>query len=506
MYPINITHYFEATVDAYPDRIAVYEGDFSITFSEIYEQVLQVAAGISNRLAGKTGQIIAVCLPKCIDAVVANLAILYSGNAYMNLDVKNPEHRTRSIVGQTRPVLIIARDGSGPLLPEVKEVSCSLKTIRDLSTGYCRQQVLKLREQCIDTDLLCVINTSGSTGVPKAVALNHRSFIDFTESVCISGLVGDEEVVASLSPLVFDIFSFELCMLMAKGSSLVIVPESFAAFPVRLLELMVTRRVTFIFWVPTIMVNIANMDLLSKIALPDLKMVWFAGEVFPTAKFNYWRNMLPHTTFANFYGPIEITLDCVYYVVNRELLDDEPIPIGKPFRNTSILILNDKDEVASAGEEGELCVRGSSLAMGYYNNPEKTSSSFVQNPINPAYPELIYRTGDIVSYNTQGELVFRGRKDTLIKHMGYRIELTEIEHVVVNVLKLVANCCALYDSVNKIIVLAYEASAPVPEKELRQKIGNELPRYMVPGRYKHLLEMPRNTNGKIDRLTLSQCI
>ena len=130
----------------------------------------------------------------------------------------------------------------------------------------------------------------------------------------------------------------------------------------------------------------------------------------------------------------------------------------------------------------------------------------MQNPINLAYPELIYRTGDIVSYNKEGELVFRGRKDTLIKHMGYRIELTEIEHVVVNVLKLVANCCALYDSVNKIIVLAYEASAPVPEKDLRQKIGNELPRYMVPGRYKHLLEMPRNTNGKIDRLTLSQCI
>lgn len=506
MYPINITHYFEATIAAYPDRVAVYEGDLSVTFAEIYELVLQTAAGISQRINGKTGQIIAACLPKGIDAVVADLAILYSGNAYMNLDVKNPEQRTRSIVEQTQPVMIITREGVDPLLPEVQEVSCSLKAIRDLSTGYNKQDVLGLREQCIDTDLLCVINTSGSTGIPKAVALNHRSFIDFTESVCAAGLVDNNEVVASLSPLVFDIFSFELCMLMAKGSTLVIVPDSFAAFPVRLLELMATRHVTFLFWVPTIMVNIANMDLLSKISLPDIRMAWFAGEVFPTAKFNYWRNMLPKTTFANFYGPIEITLDCVYHVVDRDLQDDEPIPIGKPFRNTAILVLNENDEIALPSEEGELCIRGSSLAMGYYNNPEKTSAAFVQNPTNSAYPELIYRTGDIVSYNAHGELVFRGRKDTLIKHMGYRIELAEIEHVVVNTLKLVPNCCALYDAENKMIVLAYEAVSPLPEKDLRKQIGSMLPRYMVPGRYKHLLEMPRNTNGKIDRLALRQNI
>lgn len=221
--------------------------------------------------------------------------------------------------------------------------------------------------QCVDIDLLCLINTSGSTDTPKAVALPHRGFIDFTEAVCEAELVGEAEFVANLSPSIFDSFSFELCMLLAKGSTPVLVPESLAAFPVRLLELLAHRRASFLFWVPTIMVNIATMGLLDQVPLPDLKMIWFADEVFPTVKFNYWRKRLPQAIFANFYSPLEITLDCVYHIVRRELRDDEPIPIGKPFRNTSILVLNENDESIAPnhlGEEGELCVRGSSLALG----------------------------------------------------------------------------------------------------------------------------------------------
>ncbi len=504
MYPTHITHYFEITVAAHPDRVAVYDGERSITFQQFHERILCEAARISRRLGGKTGQIVAVLLPKSLDAVVADLAVLYSGNAYMNLDVKSPEQRTRAILAQTCPSLLIADGMPRPCCEDVPFFMLDAAQTR--LEHEEREAVLALRERCIDTDLLCLINTSGSTGTPKAVALNHRSFIDFTEAVMDAGLISDTEIVGSLSPVIFDIFSFELCMLMAKGSALVLIPDSLAAFPARMLELMATRKVSFIFWVPTIMVNIANMDLLRQIPLPALHMVWFAGEVFPTAKFNYWRAHLPQATFANFYGPIEITLDCVYHIVRRALRDDEPIPIGKPFRNTAILVLSDANEPITPdrpGEEGELCVRGSSLALGYYNNPEKTSAAFVQNPLNTAYPEIIYRTGDIVAWNEYGELVFRGRKDTLIKHKGYRIELAEIEHVAV-ALKLVSNCCALYDAEQKKIVLVYEAPAPLPEKDLRQELARELPRYMVPTVYRHVADMPRNTNGKIDRLALQQ--
>ena len=506
MYLTHITQYLESTLAACPDRIAVYDGDKSITFQQLYDRVLYESSRISCKLEGKTGQIVGVFLPKNINAVIADLAILYSGNAYMNLDVKYPEQRLCAILDQTNPSLIITDE---TIKFNTEKISCLvLENEPDTILNEKEKcNVLALREQCIDTDLLCLINTSGSTGTPKAVALNHRSFIDFTEAVMAAELVDENEIVASLSPVVFDIFSFELCMLMAKGSTLVLVPETFAAFPVRLLELMVIRHVTFIFWVPTIMVNIANAGLLEQIALPDLKMVWFAGEVFPTAKFNYWRKYLPQTTFANFYGPIEITLDCLFHVVKRELRDDEPIPIGKPFRNTSILVLDEDDTpVTKVNEKGELCVRGSSLALGYYNNPEKTASAFVQNPLNKAYPEYIYRTGDIVMWNNFGELVFCGRKDTLIKHMGYRIELAEIEHVAVNILKIVRNCCVLYDANLKRIILVYEAQDTILEKDLRQKLSAALPRYMVPTIYRHVSEMPRNTNGKIDRLALRRQI
>lgn len=505
MYLTHITQYLDVTVRKNPERIAVYDDKRTLSFEQLYERVLAVAWQINQRLGGKTGQIIAVYLPKSMETIIADLAILYSGNAYMNLDVKSPEQRIHNILSQTNPVLFISDINRGIEFPEINDSMYILH--RD--GNYClsekdRQAVINIRNLCIDTDLLCVINTSGSTGTPKAVALTHRSFIDFTEVAIETGLIGDAEVCASLVPPFFDLFSFELCMLMAKGSALIIIPKILAAFPVRLLELMAAHRATFLFWVPTIMVNIANMDLLSQIALPDLKMIWFAGEVFPTAKFNYWRRMLPQATFVNLYGPTEITVICTYHVVKRQLSDSEPIPIGKAFRNTSLLVLNENNQPVRPGEEGELCVRGSSLALGYYNNLEKTSEVFVQNPLQSSYPEIIYRTGDIVIINEYGELVLRGRKDSLIKHSGYRIELGEIEHITVNVLKIIDNCCVLYDNEQKRIVMVYESHTHICEKELRQSLENELPHYMVPTAYKHVVEMPRNANGKIDRLKLKK--
>jgi acyl-coenzyme A synthetase/AMP-(fatty) acid ligase len=350
----------------------------------------------------------------------------------------------------------------------------------------------------------CIINTSGSTGTPKSVALNHRSFVDFIEVSNEIFQFSENEIIGSLSPVIFDIFSYELCMLISKGSCLVVLPENMAAFPIKILDEMQRTKVSFIFWVPTIMVNIANMDLLAKVNLETLKLVWFAGEVFPTKQFNYWKRKLSQTKFANLYGPIEITLDCTYFIVNRDFEDNEPLPIGIPYRNTDILILTDDDKLATKSQEGELCVRGGSLALGYYNNPEKTSAAFVQNPLNTHYPEIIYRTGDIVALNDRNEIVFRGRKDTLIKHQGYRIELGEIEHIVVNTIKIVKNACCVYNRQKKEIVLYYENTDAITIADFRTILLSNLPKYMIPTVYLRYDQMPRNPNGKIDRAYLNQ--
>jgi amino acid adenylation domain-containing protein len=447
-------------------------------------------------------------MDKSIEAILSNIGIVFSGNAYMNLDTKTPIQRTNNILDLIDPALVITNskyiDRFNGIWDKSKIIN--IDSIDFKQESFSQDQLNKILDTIIDIDPLCIINTSGSTGVPKGVVLNHRNFIDFTEWAKKTTGIGENEIIGSLSPIVFDIYSFELCMLLSLGSTIVVIPDAWAAFPVKIIELLKQKKVSYIFWVPTIMVNIANMDLLSRIGLPDLKMIWFAGEVFPTKQFNYWRKQLPEARFINLYGPIENTVDCTYYIVERELSDNEPIPIGYMCKNTGILILNDSNQLCKTNEKGEICVRGASLAMGYYNNPEQTAEAFVQNPLNKSYPEIIYRTGDIASINELGEIMFSGRKDTLIKHLGYRIELGEIEHVVINTLKIVKNGCAVYNQNKKEIVFYYENDQEVTVLEMRKSIGSALPRYMIPNTFIRVDEMPRNTNGKIDRLKLKEML
>lgn len=502
----NILEYFETTIIEKKDKIAVIDGERKITFAELSQASFSVATAINEKSNKDIKKPIAVFLPKSIESIIADIGIVYNGNAYMNLDVKTPFERISNILKLVQPLYIITDSKYFSKLKEIFSESQILDINDLIKCQYNHAELLDNLERVIDTDPLCLINTSGSTGTPKSVILNHKSFIDFTEWAMQATVWTENEIIGSLSPAVFDIYSFELCMLMAKSSTIVIIPDTWAAFPVKILQLLNEQHVTYLFWVPTIMVNIANMGLLDKISLPYIKMIWFAGEVFPTKQFNIWRKHLPNTTFVNMYGPIEITLDCTYYIVNREIPDNEPIPIGYPCRNTDILILDEENKLVGKNEPGELCVRGTSLAMGYYNNTEKTAAAFVQNPLNNAYPELIYRTGDVVFINDRNEIVFKGRKDSLIKHSGYRIELAEIEHVIVNTLKLVKNGCAVYDYKKKEIVFFYEAQEEFKVAELRKAIAKELPNYMIPTKYIYMQELPRNTNGKIDRLKLKDRI
>lgn len=499
---INLIELFEETVKCYPQKVAVIDKDREITFSALHRQSLRLASRLIS-MGIAQNKPVGVFLDKSIESVYANLGILYAGDFYMNLDIKTPAERIRNIIQLVEPAAIISTTRQikpiEGIIPSTTQVI--LLDEADETADVDATAILRRLSAIIDTDPSCIINTSGSTGTPKGVVLNHKSFFDFIEWAIDTFHFGDDLVMGSLSPIVFDIYSFELCMLMAKASTLVVLPAHLAAFPAKILEVLEQHKVNFLFWVPTIMVNIANMDLLSAFKLESLKTVWFAGEVFPTKQYNYWHHHLPQTTFANLYGPIEITLDCTYYIINKEIPDEEPLPIGYPCRNTDILVLDDEDRlVKEANVEGELCVRGTSLAMGYYNNPEKTAAAFVQNPLNKAYPEVIYRTGDIVCYSEEGLIMFKGRKDNIVKHQGYRTDLGEIEHVIINTLKLVKNGCIVYNQAEKQITLFYEAEEEVPVTEFRLSIGKVLPKYMIPTAYHRLEQLQRNANGKIDRL------
>lgn len=498
----NLVEYFEHTIaNINTEKTAVIDNDKEYSFEFIRDNSKKLASYLLSQNTASYNQPAAVFLDKSVNVVISNIAAIYACMPYMNMDTKTPIYRISNIIEQVNPAFIITNTKYEEKIKEVFNGIIISIDIFDFNISIDEESIKERQKYHIDTNPLCIINTSGSTGTPKSVVLNHRSFFDFMSWSFETMPFTDNEVIGSLSPVVFDIYSFELCLMMARSSTIILIPDNLAMFPVKILQMLEKHKATFLFWVPTIMVNIANMELLDKADLSSIKLIWFAGEVFPTKQLNLWRKQLKNTMFVNMYGPIEITLDCTYFIVNRDFADDEPLPIGYPCRNSDILIL-DGDKEASNGDDGELCIRGTSLAMGYYNNPEKTNAAFVQNPLNPYYPELIYRTGDIVCKNSHGEIMFKGRKDTLIKHLGYRIELGEIEHIIVSVLKIVDNVCVMYDKVKKEIVCVYENDSEISMADFRKKIGDALPKYMMPTRYIHTTDMPRNTNGKIDRNTL----
>src|SRR6266850_843070 len=501
---INVIEYFErGALRTSRDKVAVREQARDYTFAEI-ERFAKNCAALILKHTSASNQPIPVFLPKSAQNIIADIGLLYSGNAYANLDIKSPPQRLKGMIQSLEPVVIITNAAHVNALKQIEISEARLLLIEDVlnaSAPYDNTDLLQRLESVIDTDPYCIIHTSGSTGIPKGVALNHRSTIDFVDWAFERLSLDGSEVMGSLAPIYFDAYTLEFCLCIAKGATCIVVPEQLAMFPPKLVEFVATRPINFIFWVPTIMVNIANLDLPAKFNLERLQKVFFIGEVFPTRHLNYWRRHLPKAMFVNLYGPIEITVACTYYIVDREFSDEEKLPVGFPCRNTQILILNEQNQLTKVDEPGEICVRGSSLALGYYNNPERTAKGFVQNPLNPHYPELIYRTGDLGYWNSRGEIMFLGRKDFQIKHLGYRIELGEIEHAVLQV-DGIRNCCVVYNQNKKQIALFYESDNELAPAFIRERLSPMIPKYMLPTVFNWMELMPRNPNGKIDRQKL----
>lgn len=358
-------------------------------------------------------------------------------------------------------------------------------------------------DRILDTDLLYILFTSGSTGTPKGVAITHRSVIDYIDWVVEAFSITENDSFGNQAPFYFDNSILDIYSAAKTGASVYIIPSALFSQPVKLLQYIADHKVTTIFWVPSAMVMVSALKALRNVDVTGtLKRVMFCGEVMPNKQLNVWRRFLPNVVYANLYGPTEITDACTYYIVDREFADDEPLPMGKPMRNTEILVLDDQNRLITEPEQiGELCVRGSSLAVGYYNNPEKTKAAFVQNPLQTAYEEKIYRTGDLVKYNDRHELVYISRKDFQIKHLGHRIELGEIE-TAVSSLDEISMCCCLYDNKRSQIVLFLEQE--MSRVEINMRLRKLIPDYMLPGKVICVDKLPLNANGKIDRVVLRQ--
>jgi D-alanine--poly(phosphoribitol) ligase subunit 1 len=491
--------YLEYSSEKYSDKIAIIDDNRQVNFKQLKLNSLQIASKINKAYSN---QPIAVYLPKCIDAIECFMGILYSGNFYAPLDVKSPVERIKLVIKNLEPVIILTNSNYYNILIEhFSDMNIEVIDIENNIKGidYFHSDTIK---KVIDTDPVYCIYTSGSTGTPKGVLISHRGVNDYIEWATMCFGINSNDVIGSQAPFHFDNSTLDVYLMLKTGATLVLITEYLFGFPVKLSDFILEKKINTIFWVPSVMTMFMSHDALRDKELPLTKIL-FAGEVMPVKVLNYWRKHIPNAIYSNLYGPTEITVDCTYYTVTREFEDNESLPIGKACINTDILILNEKNQICSNDEIGELCVRGSSLALGYWNNPIKTKEAFVQNPLNEKYDELIYKTGDLVKTNSLNEILYIGRKDSQIKHFGYRIELGDIESTV-NSVNQISNSCVLYDEDNKEIVLIYEliSNATISETDIRKQLFKILPKYMIPTKLFHVDILPSNANGKIDRILL----
>lgn len=499
-----VSQYLRRSAALYPEHTALVDIKRSVDYKTFLFESECIAGTLADR--GLFKKPVAVFMEKGIQAIMAFLGTAISGNFYTVIDVKMPGSRIDKILDTFRPEVILTDRQSLKKAEEVVGISGRPLLIYEdmVSTGMDdsrMNRIQKAEQRIIDKDILYVLFTSGSTGIPKGVIISHRSVLDYTEWVAETFELDHGSVLGNQSPFYFDNSVLDIYSTIRNGATLHIIPQVCFAFPIRLLEYVRDYRINTVFWVPTVLSRVADMELLDKCDIKCLKKVLFAGEVMPARQLNAWIRRLPEALFANLYGPTEITVDCTYYIVNREIADAEPVPIGYPCINTDILILNGKNELVDIGEKGEICVRGTSLAMGYYNSPEKTDAAFVQNPLNSAYRELIYRTGDIAHYNDRGEIIFDGRTDSQVKHTGHRIELGEIETAVSAINGITMNCC-LHKPETDQLVLFY--TGEMESGQIRKVLAGTVPEYMLPNVCIRLSQMPLNLNGKIDRLKLRE--
>lgn len=500
----SVLTYLEDSSIKYKDKIAFEDEKKAITFSETKYLSLAVSNEIIERLGYVKNKPILIYLPKSVEAIVSMIGVVYSGNFYTPTSINFPTKKLLTIIDALSPSLIITDSFNKNKLIEMgieyHKIICY-----DLINFEKEMNLLKNNTKlAIDTDLVYTYFTSGSTGIPKGVTITHKNVINFIESACNIMPINDETIFGNQSALYFDITTQDLYSTLKQGATLIIIPESLFAFPKRLIEFINKKSINFLFWVPSAYINVCLFKALDGVSLESIKAMMFAGEVMPVKYFNEWKKHLPNLTFvANAYGPTEATVDCTYYLIDREFTNAEEFPLGSAIQNTEILLLNENDElITEANIMGEICVLGTSLSPGYWRNQEKTNEVFVQNPLHNNYLDRMYRTGDLAIYNTDKLLIFCGRKDDQIKHLGYRIELGEIETATLS-LSYINTCIAFYNDNKRKITLIYSSKdSEMKNEKIKIDLSNILPRYMIPTEFHKLDKLPINSNGKIDRVLL----
>ena len=498
----NVLEFLESSAASVGEKIAVKDARSAFT----YHQLLESSKSIGTALAQKSaaGKPIAVLMEKSCETLAAFFGIAYAGCCYTLLNPALPATRLNSIREVLQAQLVITDSEHLSLAKELFSDESSLLDITALLAQEPDEALLAgIRAGATDTDPLYINFTSGSTGVPKGVIINHRSVLDFIPVFTKTFGIDSSDILANQAPFDFDVSVKDIYSAISTGATLVLVPKQLFSAPTELLDYLCENDITVMVWAVSALCLISTFHALDYKVPETVKKILFSGEVMPAKHLKQWMEKLPQTTFVNLYGPTEITCNCTYHIVNREE-ENEVLPIGKPFDNERVFLLDENNKlITDSGINGEICVAGTALSPGYFNAPEQTAKAFVQNPLNPFYPEIIYRTGDLGHYDESGNIFFSGRKDFQIKHMGHRIELEEIERAIHGI-DGIRRCCCIFDERKSKLYGFYIGE--FERRELFQILKDKLPEFMIPGALRKVEELPLTKNGKIDRKQLKETV
>lgn len=507
----NVLEYLEASALGSPDKIAVKDDKESCTYSELLNISKALGFLLSSHIHHEKP--VAVMLKKSVLTLEMFFGSVYAGGFYSLIDPDFPVPRIRNILSVLEPEAVITSD---EYLDKLKEsgyegnifIGTELRSsaaLQDPDSEELRKSLSVIREKQSPSAPLYCNFTSGSTGVPKGVLVGHASVISFIDSFTELFNITGEDIIGNQAPFDFDVSVKDIYSCMKCGATMVIIPTAFFRLPNGVMDLLDDNKVTTLIWAVSALVLLNRLhEFMYKIP-SCINKVLFSGEEMPPKHLADWMNVYPDAEFVNLYGPTEVTCNCSYYRVPKNIQPEEKLPAGFTFPGKTITLLGDDGNIIPNDSEeiiGEICVGGNELALGYYRNPEVTNAAFIESTDSDGSVNRLYKTGDL-GYWKDGLLYFAGRRDFQIKHNGHRIELEEIERAL-NSLPEILQACCIYDEA-RYRIIAF-CTGTNDKKLIVEGLKKTLPDYMLPNIYKFMDELPLTKNGKIDRNNLRSLV
>jgi len=504
----------------HPEKPALVDDQRSISYGELQRDANRIAGCLREHGVRRQDRVV-ICMKRSAQVVVAIMGILKADAIYVPMDAKAPVERLLKVVRDCRPSAVICDEAALPVMDRVKSQMPTVRRLVVFGAGTGASDIACVRWEegspsvvqppgydNIDADAAYILYTSGSTGSPKGVTISHLNVINYIEWAVEYFRILESDRILGTAPFHFDMSTFDIYTALKAGATLCIAPERLLLFPGKLLDLIEKERVTLWKGVSSLLMYLSSTGSLREGRIPTLEKILFGGEVLATKHLMNWMRHYPSKRFYNVYGPTESTgISACYPVQRAPAAASEPIPIGRACANTEIFILTDEDRPAQAGETGELCIRGSGLSLGYWDDEEKTARAFVRNPLGCTQNDRIYRTGDLARRREDGVLEYLGRKDFQIKYMGYRIELFEIEQAILsqdNIHQAAVVLCDTNQSEVPELVAFIAGPSLMDPDSIMDELGRVVPSYMLPKRIVPMSEIPLTDRGKTDRVALRE--